>query len=453
MRDDALSGDRGNILLLLLLYTLQGVPMGLTAAIQLSFQEQNVSLDMLNLFGQVSWPFSLKILWAPIVDSCYVKAVGLRKSWLVPSQLAIGITLILASSRGLDEAENVVSATCVFFLLFVLCATQDICVDGWALTLLKPKNVGYASTCNTIGQTLGNLLAYVGWIAADNFGIRFGSFMLLWGIVFVCTTLIVAVCKREADCIDGPSLFGAYTEMLIVCRKPLVQRLALVFLTCKIGLAPEGMLQLMMVGPVGMPKTEWVLLGLVLTVPSLLAPKLVANFTASERPFDLYLWGMLPRQALLVMAILLVWCAPAPQHSTALFGTFPWPFYLAILLVSIAVTCISQAMFAGQMGFIARVSDARIGGTYMTLLNTIANMGSKWSTTLCISLVSWSGGSASPQSESPLRTQNYSGFFLVAPLFIFAGVIWLYFAHPAIERLQKSRPSEWLVDTAILGEY
>ena len=25
-------------------------------------------------------------------------------------------------------------------------------MDGWALTMLKPKNVGYASTCNSVGQ-------------------------------------------------------------------------------------------------------------------------------------------------------------------------------------------------------------------------------------------------------------------------------------------------------------
>ena len=31
---------------------------------------------------------------------------------------------------------------------------QDVAVDGWALTMLKPKNVGYASTCNSVGQVI-----------------------------------------------------------------------------------------------------------------------------------------------------------------------------------------------------------------------------------------------------------------------------------------------------------
>jgi len=32
-------------------------------------------------------------------------------------------------------------------------------------------------------------------------------------------------------------------------------------------------------------------------------------------------------------------------------------------------------MFVAQMAFFARVSDPLIGGSYMTLLNTLANLG------------------------------------------------------------------------------
>lgn len=36
---------------------------------------------------------------------------------------------------------------------------------------------------------------------------------------------------------------------------------------------------------------------------------------------------------------------------------------------------VSQAMFVAQMAFFARVADPAIGGTAMTLFNTIANLG------------------------------------------------------------------------------
>ena len=44
-------------------------------------------------------------------------------------------------------------------------ATQDIAVDGWALTMLSKRNVGLASTCNTVGQTIGYFSAYTGFLS------------------------------------------------------------------------------------------------------------------------------------------------------------------------------------------------------------------------------------------------------------------------------------------------
>lgn len=44
-------------------------------------------------------------------------------------------------------------------------------------------------------------------------------------------------------------------------------------------------------------------------------------------------------------------------------------------------------MFVSVMGFFARVSDPKIGGTYMTLLNTVYNLGGNWPNTLVLGLV------------------------------------------------------------------
>ena len=41
--------------------------------------------------------FSMKLLWAPIVDSIYFKTIGRRKSWMVPCQYLIGIFLLVVS--------------------------------------------------------------------------------------------------------------------------------------------------------------------------------------------------------------------------------------------------------------------------------------------------------------------------------------------------------------------
>jgi PAT family acetyl-CoA transporter-like MFS transporter 1 len=52
---------------------------------------------------------------------------------------------------GAPDAESpsppdVLTLTCMFFFLNFLAATQDIAVDGWALTMLKPHNVGHGES-------------------------------------------------------------------------------------------------------------------------------------------------------------------------------------------------------------------------------------------------------------------------------------------------------------------
>lgn len=68
-----------------------------------------------------------------------------------------------------DKGEpNIGILTLLFFSLNFLAATQDIAVDGWALTMLKKCNVGHASTCNSVGQTAGFFLSYVLFMALES---------------------------------------------------------------------------------------------------------------------------------------------------------------------------------------------------------------------------------------------------------------------------------------------
>uniref|UniRef100_A0A1I8BIG5 Acetyl-coenzyme A transporter 1 n=1 Tax=Meloidogyne hapla TaxID=6305 RepID=A0A1I8BIG5_MELHA len=157
----------------------EGIPLGLIAAIPLLLQSKGITYAQQAVFSFAYWPFSMKLLWAPIVDSIYFKRIGRRKSWMVPCQYLIGIFLLVVSYHvpeimGTEEDRvnkkppNVFFLMCVFLPLNFLAATQDIAVDGWALTMLSRKNVGYASTCNVVGQTIGVFLGNVVFLALQS---------------------------------------------------------------------------------------------------------------------------------------------------------------------------------------------------------------------------------------------------------------------------------------------
>uniref|UniRef100_A0A0N4UR66 Acetyl-coenzyme A transporter 1 n=1 Tax=Dracunculus medinensis TaxID=318479 RepID=A0A0N4UR66_DRAME len=103
--------------------------------------------------------------------------LGRRKSWMIPCQYLIGLFMLFISYKvdsmmGLSDLEpkapNVVLLLLCFLPLNFLAATQDIAVDGWALTMLSRKNVGYASTCNAVGQTTGFFLGNVVYLTLDS---------------------------------------------------------------------------------------------------------------------------------------------------------------------------------------------------------------------------------------------------------------------------------------------
>jgi PAT family acetyl-CoA transporter-like MFS transporter 1 len=246
--------DIMNYVLLVALYTLQGIPMGLSASIPFLIQQKirllasstaqqmagsavttslsqaaaRSSYNANAIFALCSWPFSLKLLWAPIVDSCFLRRFGRRKSWIVPVQSLAGVLMVCGANfverqLGLDlvhslgESINVRGVTAFFFVLYFLMATQDIAVDGWALTMLSKKNRGRGPICNSIGQNIGYFLSFVGFLALNDaesceilwrplLGLKsnpekglvsLGFFIRSMGYLMMAITTFVAFFKRE----------------------------------------------------------------------------------------------------------------------------------------------------------------------------------------------------------------------------------------------------------------
>lgn len=64
-------------------------------------------------------------------------------------------------------------------------------------------------------------------------------------------------------------------------------------------------------------------------------------------------------------------------------------------------------MFVSVMAFFSRISDPRFGGTYMTLLNTIANLANAWTSTVALGMVDFfTVNECSVDSKNHCSTKN-----------------------------------------------
>ena len=131
-----------------------------------------MTYTQIGVFSLAHYPYSMKFLWSPIVDAVYSKDLGRRKSWIVPIQLLTGF-MFLWLGVNIDywmEQDQIAigTLTAVFFVLIFFSATQDIAVDGWALTLLSKDNVSFASTAQTIGLNSGYFLSFTVFLAFNS---------------------------------------------------------------------------------------------------------------------------------------------------------------------------------------------------------------------------------------------------------------------------------------------
>jgi PAT family acetyl-CoA transporter-like MFS transporter 1 len=251
--------DQLSILLLIFLYTLQAIPMGLCASIPLILKEKGSTYESLSLFSLVSLPFSLKILWAPIVDTYYLKYFGRRKSWIIPIQIIAGMVMLHGAGYIQNwlvlPNENILNLTIFFSSLYFLMATQDIAVDGWALTMLSKDFVGWASICNSLGQTFGIFIANQVFLALSDpkwcstyLGrttpvIDLPNFMFMWGIFFIVITIFLYLFKKEKEEKEHlenarSEVIHAYYDIWHLFQVPSVSKLMIVLVTCKFSYSP-----------------------------------------------------------------------------------------------------------------------------------------------------------------------------------------------------------------------
>ena len=472
--------DRSSVLLLLFLYLLQGIPLGLAGSIPMLLAARGIDYHQQALFSFVFWPFSVKLLWAPIVDGAYSPRFGRRKSWMVPSQYCIALVMMILSYNlgpmleSSSSGGSMFQLTACFFLLNVCAATQDIAVDGWALTMLSQKNVGLASTCNTVGQTAGYFLGYVVFLALESADfcnkylrvipvetgiIDLPSFMFFWSMVFFSSTTLVMIFKEEESTIspeESEGVFSSYKQLFKILSLPNVMKWVLILLTCKMSAASESLVGLKLI-ELGVSKESIAIMAVPLTPLQIGLPLLIAKYTAGPRPLDFFLRGL---QCRLVFCLVFAAVAIATPSFRDANDEYSYQYFILLLVVYCFHQVAAYSIFVALMAFNAKISDPTIGGTYMTLLNTVANLGGNWPSTLAMWFVpylTWKtcqggandGNLCSSSDDDQCLVNGGScetsidGFYVISVVCFVIGFAWLLWNKKKIIDIQLVDADQW----------
>jgi len=157
---------RPRVLIVMLLGFSAGLPLALTGStLTIWMREAGVNLGTIGLFALVGTPYTLKFLWAPIVDALNVPVLtrlfGRRRGWLMLSQLLLIVAiLLLAFSNPAYSALTVVALAAL--LVAIASATQDILIDAFRVESLDNTEQAAGMASYVAAYRVSNLISTAG---------------------------------------------------------------------------------------------------------------------------------------------------------------------------------------------------------------------------------------------------------------------------------------------------
>jgi len=166
-----------------------GLPLPLSGfTFRLWLTEGGISLATIGLTANIGLAYSLKFLWAPVLDNAtppgWARHLGRRRGWLMVIQPSLVlIALVLAwTNPAAAPLGALAAAACVAFLS----ASQDIAIDAWRIETFAQRDQGNALACYVWGYRVALLIATSGVIAAA------GIIGWHWALSMIAGLLVLA---------------------------------------------------------------------------------------------------------------------------------------------------------------------------------------------------------------------------------------------------------------------
>lgn len=135
-----------------------GLPLHLTLDVLKTWMRiEGVDLTVIGLMSLVGLPYTLKFLWAPVMDRFTLAFLGRRRGWLLVAQVLLMISIV---GLGLtDPKDNPLMVALAAFFVTFFSASQDIVVDAYRREDLSDEELGLGSSLYVNGYRIGMLLA------------------------------------------------------------------------------------------------------------------------------------------------------------------------------------------------------------------------------------------------------------------------------------------------------
>jgi len=366
------------IALMLPLGFASGLPLALTSGtLQAWLTVAGVDLKTIGIFTLVGLPYSLKFLWAPVMDRITLPWLGRRRGWMLVTQIAVAAGLALMGVIGTESGPRWLGGIAI--AVAFMSASLDIVFDAYRTDVLLSAERGFGAAVWVNGYRLALLLASAGaLVLADHIGWR-GTYLALATLMVAGSVTVLLSPNPPAGGLPPKTLKEAVgLPLRELFARPGIYGLLSLIVLYKVGDAVAGSLQTaFFIGGLGFTAGEvgYVKgLGIAATLIGALAGGMVMAKSGLAR--SLLLFGIL--QALSNLSfMLLAWIGKSYEALAA----------------SVVIENVTGGM--GTAAFVALVMslcDHRYTATQFALLSSLEALGRVFSgrpSAEAVSLLGW----------------------------------------------------------------
>lgn len=421
--------------------------------------------------------------------------------------LSMSKTIVGLESGEVDKID-LTSLTFCFLTLIFSCATQDIAVDGWALEILSEESLSFASTAQTLGLNIGYFTSFTMFLNLRSGKFFHHKFSIMqyfrWcSIVYLVITLYIVfftkedmnpdsgfrndlekdeqkrtllMMKNETDKVmeadfvkstkvanNDHSLKTVFQNFKHIIKLSNVQTLVMIHLVSKFPFQCNDSATQLRLLDKGF-KSEDLAISVLINFPlemffgyyvgkwssqtankdnSMVTKKfknpILKTILGEQGCLTAWLSGYLGRLLFgSILGNLIVYLYP--KNSTKL----PLWYFLMVIVHNLSTSLMNTVQFVSICSFHTQIADPKIGGTYITLLNTFSNLGGTWPKLLILKMIDYYTVKIISNGKEFIERD---GYFKVNFISIVIGILLYFkFLKKNINKLQKLPKSVWRKD-------
>lgn len=371
-----------------------------------------VSLQNIGFLTLIGTAYTLKFLWAPLVDRYAPPILGRRRSWIFVTQLLLGATI---AAMGLySPADSLMLLAMLALLVAFLSATQDIAFDAYSTDVLRKEERAAGAAVKVLGYRLAMIVSGgLALVLADQWLGWANTYFLMGGFMALCAIATLLAPEPEVVVERPRSLAIAVVEPLLeFFKRPGALSILLLIVLYKLGDAFAGALSTtFLLRGAGFTGTEVgavnKVFGLAATIVGALAGGALMTRLGLYR--SLMLFGVLQAISNFGYWVLAV----TPPH-----------LYSMALVVAVENLCggLGTAAF---VALLMALCNQQFSATQFALLSALSAVGRTYL--------------AGPLTPPLVESMGWPGFFVISVFIALPGLLLLRMRRPEIEALEAVR--------------